>query len=89
MIANLAIVQEIRLANMGGPSLEGQKLKKRAWDALGELANNGEGVYQRERQLHQLRNAALHSSAQAITRLEAEDLLRHTLAELLRDSSDS
>jgi CheY-like chemotaxis protein len=89
VIANLAIIQEIRLANMGGPGPEGQKLKKRAWDTLGELANNGEGVYQKERQLHQLRNAALHSSAQAITRLEAEDLLRHTLAELLRDSSDS
>jgi len=89
VIANLAIIQEIRLKNMGGFDEEEQEWKKSAWDYLGKLANDGDGVYQRERQLHQLRNAALHSSAKAVTRLEAEILLRHTLAELLRDSSDS
>jgi CheY-like chemotaxis protein len=89
VIANLAIIQEIRLKNMGGFDEEEQEWKKKAWDYLGKLANDGDGVYQRERQLHQLRNAAFHSSAKAVTRLEAENLLRHTLAELLRDSSDS
>jgi hypothetical protein len=39
----------------------------------------------RERQLHKLRDVALHRSAKVITRRGAEDMIGHTIAELLKE----